>query len=155
MLNAAYNQSNSTIIILDNSITGMTGHQNNPVNGFDIYGEPAGQLDIEKLCDSMGIQRVTVVDPYNLEQLEKVIKQEVATPEVSVIISRRPCVLLKSIKSPGPIKINPDKCIGCKMCLKLGCPAISFKDGKAHIDQNMCFGCNVCKQICKKEAIDD
>ena len=155
LLNIAYNQSNSTVIILDNSITGMTGHQNNPINGFDINGEPAGQLNIEKLCESMGIKRVQIVDPYDLEQTQKTIEDEVSSDEVSVIISRRPCVLLKNVKSTGPVKIDNDKCILCKACLKLGCPSISMKDGRVFINQNMCFGCGVCKQICRKEAIND
>ena len=153
LANIAYNQSNSTVIILDNSITGMTGHQHNPTTGYNIKGDPAGKIDLEALCHALGFERVRVVDPYNLEECDNAIKEELAVDEPSVIISRRPCALLKSVKHSGPIEINQDKCVGCKMCMKIGCPAISIRDGKAQIDKTQCVGCNVCTQLCKVNAI--
>ena len=148
LANVAYNQSNSTIVIVDNSITGMTGHQQNPTTGYNIKGDPAGKIDLEALCRAMGFERVRVVDPYNLDECDKVLKEELAAAAPSVIISRRPCALLKYVKHNPPLSINRDKCVGCKSCMKIGCPAISMKDGKATIDNTLCVGCNVCSQLC-------
>ena len=153
LINIAYNESNSTVIILDNSITGMTGHQQNPTTGINLKGDPAGKINLEKLCESIGIQSIRVVDPYNLKQCEDAIKEELAKDCASVIISRRPCALLKYVKHPGPISVNREKCVGCKSCMKVGCPAISMKDGKAIIDNTLCTGCRVCTQLCKVNAI--
>ncbi len=153
LVNVAYNATNSTVIILDNSITGMTGHQQNPTTGYNIKGDPAAKVDLEALCRALGINRVTVVDPYDLAACEKVLKEELAAEEPSVIISRRPCVLLKSVKLEAPLKVVSDKCRSCKKCMTLGCPAISMKDGKAHIDNTLCVGCGVCKQLCHFDAI--
>ena len=150
----AYNQSNSTVIVLDNSITGMTGHQQNPTTGKNLYGDPAGKVDLEALARAMGINRVKVVDPYNLSQCEEVLKEELAVPEVSLIISRRPCALLKEVKHNPPLKVNPEKCKSCKMCMKIGCPAISMKVGKARVDSTLCVGCGVCTQMCKFDAFE-
>lgn len=155
LANIAYNQSNSTVIILDNSITGMTGHQQNPTTGYNIKGDPAGKIDLEALCRSMGFARVRVVDPYDLAESEKVLKEELAADEPSVIISRRPCALLKYVKHNPPFIVDKDKCKNCKMCMKLGCPAISIHDGKAVIDKTLCLGCGVCKQLCKFGAISE
>ncbi|MBQ3434146.1 MAG: 4Fe-4S binding protein, partial [Selenomonadaceae bacterium] len=152
LANVAYNQSNSTVIILDNSITGMTGHQQNPLTGLNIKGDPAGKIDLEALCRAMGINRVRVVDPYNLKECDTAIKEELAAAEPSVIISRRPCALLKTVKHKPPLKVDADKCIGCKSFMKIGCPAISMKDGKAVVDQTQCVGCEVCSQLCPKGA---
>ncbi len=152
LANVAYNQSNSTVIILDNSITGMTGHQQNPSTGLNIKGDPAGKIDLESLCRAMGINRVRVVDPYNLAECDAALKEELAAPEPSVIISRRPCALLKTVKHKPPLYVDKDKCIGCKSCMKIGCPAISMKDGKAVVDQTQCVGCGVCSQLCPKKA---
>ena len=154
LANIAYNGSNSTVIILDNSITGMTGHQQNPTTGYNIKGDPAGKIDLETLCRSMGINRVRVVDPYNLAECDQAIKEELAAKEPSVIISRRPCALLKYVKHNPPLSVDRDKCKGCKMCMKLGCPAISMKDGKACIDATQCTGCGVCSQLCAFGAIE-
>ncbi len=154
LANVAYNQSNSTIIIVDNSITGMTGHQQNPTTGYNIKGDPAGKIDLEALCRAMGFERVRVVDPYNLEECDKVLKEELATEAPSVIISRRPCALLKYVKHNPPLTVNRDKCVGCKSCMKIGCPAISMKDGKATIDNTLCVGCNVCSQLCPVGAFE-
>ena len=152
LANVAYNQSNSTIVIVDNSITGMTGHQQNPTTGYNIKGDPAGKIDLEALCKAMGFERVRVVDPYNLKQCDEVLKEELAVAAPSVIISRRPCALLKYVKHNPPLSINRDKCVGCKSCMKIGCPAISMKDGKATIDNTLCVGCNVCSQLCPVKA---
>lgn len=154
LANIAYNQSNSTVIILDNSITGMTGHQQNPTTGYNIKGDPAGKVDLEALCRAMGIERVKVVDPYNLKECDQVLKEELAAQEPSVIISRRPCVLLKNVKPQPALKVNADKCIGCKSCMKIGCPSISFRDGKAVVDHTTCVGCGVCQQLCPVDAIE-
>lgn len=153
LINIAYNQSNSTVIILDNSITGMTGHQENPTTGKTIKGDPTTAVSLEMLAKAVGINRVRVVDPYNLKACEDAIREEISADEPSVIISRRPCALLKYVKHNPPMKINKEKCTGCKMCMKIGCPAISMKDGKSEIDFTQCVGCNVCSQLCKFDAI--
>ena len=154
LVNIAYNASNSTVIILDNSITGMTGHQQNPTTGKNIKGEPALAVDLEALCHAIGIERVRVVDPYDLAACETAVREELAAEAPSVIISRRPCMLLKYVKAKPPVKVNEDKCVGCRQCMKLGCPAISFKNKKAHIDPTQCVGCDVCTQLCKLNAIE-
>ena len=141
------------MIILDNSITGMTGHQQNPTTGYNIKGDPAGKIDLEALVKAMGIERVRVVDPYNLEECDRVIKEELAVEAPSVIISRRPCALLKYVKHNGPLKCDREKCVGCKSCMRIGCPAISMKDGKVEIDETLCVGCGVCTQLCKFGAL--
>ena len=148
-----YNMSNSTVIILDNSITGMTGHQQNPTTGKNLRGEPAGKVDLEALCRALGYNRVTVVDPYDLTAVENVIKTELEAQEPSIIISRRPCVMIKGIKHNPPIVPQYDKCTGCKACMKIGCPAIAVKDKKVQIDNTLCIGCEVCLQMCKFGAL--
>lgn len=153
LVNIAYNNSNSTVIILDNSITGMTGHQQNPTTGKNLKGDPAAAVNLEELCKAIGIKRVRVVDPYHLAETEAAIKEELAADEASVIISRRPCALLKYVKHNAPFKVDSDKCVGCKQCMKLGCPAISMKNGKAVIDHTQCVGCGICKEQCKLGAI--
>ena len=155
LVNIAYNDTPSTVIILDNSITGMTGHQQNPTTGFNLRGEPAAAVNLEALCKALGIDRVRVVDPYDLAACEAVVKEELAVDAPSVIISRRPCVLLKHVKHDKPVKVNTDKCVGCKSCMKLGCPAIRIVDGKAQIDDTLCVGCHVCEQMCRLDAIEE
>ena len=149
LANIAYNQSKSTVIILDNSITGMTGHQQNPTTGLNIKGDPAGKIDLESLCRAMGFNRVRVVDPYNLKECADVLREELDADESSVIISRRPCALLKHVKHNPPLTVDTAKCVGCKSCMKIGCPALSMKGGKAHVDETLCVGCGVCEQRCK------
>lgn len=153
LINIAYNESNSTVIILDNSITGMTGHQQNPTTGYNLKGDPCTKIDLESLCRAVGIQRVRVVDPYDMDACQTAIQEELAVAEPSVIISRRPCALLKYVKHPGPICSDPEKCKGCKACMKIGCPAISMVDGKVKIDTTLCVGCGVCEQLCKFGAL--
>lgn len=153
LINIAYNATNSVVIILDNSITGMTGHQQNPTTGYNITGDPATAVNLEALCKAVGINRVRVVDPYKLNETLTAVKEELAADEPSVIISRRPCALLKYVKHKPSLKIDANKCIGCKMCLSIGCPAISIKDGKAVIDNTQCVGCGVCAELCNKSAI--
>lgn len=155
LINIAYNGTNSTVIILDNSITGMTGHQNNPANGKNIYGDPASAVNLEALCKAVGIDRVSVIDPGNLEETESVIRRELDAQAPSVIIARKPCALLKTVKHKSAFIVDNDKCKGCKACMKIGCPAISVIDGKAQIDKTLCVGCNLCTQMCKFDAISE
>jgi indolepyruvate ferredoxin oxidoreductase alpha subunit len=153
LVNIAYNGSDSTVVILDNSITGMTGHQHNPTTGYNIKGDPAGKVDLEALCRSVGIRRVRVVDPYDLEQCSAALREELQSDEPSVIISRRPCVLLKQVKPAPPLRVLPGQCRKCKACMKIGCPAISVRDEGARIDGALCVGCGVCAQLCAFGAI--
>ncbi len=159
----AYNMTNSTVIILDNSITGMTGHQQNPTTGKNLRGEPAGKVDLEALCRAVGFNRVRVVDPYNLAEVDKVLKEELAAEEPSIIISRRPCVMIKGMVHKPPLHVDENKCAGCKACMQIGCPAIKVasRDGEAgdtakkvaQIDTTLCIGCEVCTQMCKFDAL--
>lgn len=153
LANIAYNQSNSTVVILDNSITGMTGHQQNPLTGKNIKGDPAGHIDLEALIRSMGIEHVRVVDPYDLKACEEAVKEELQFEGPSVIISRRPCVLLKYVKHNPPLSVDPDKCRSCKACMQIGCPALSMKK-TAVVDETLCVGCGVCKQLCNFSAFN-
>ncbi len=153
LINVSYNASDSTVIILDNSITGMTGHQQNPTTGYNLKGDPAAKINLEELCKAVGIRRVRVVDPYDLAECDTAVKEELAVKEPSVIISRRPCALLKYVKHRGPITPDADKCIGCRSCMQIGCPAISIVDKKVRIDATLCTGCGICSQLCKFGAI--
>jgi indolepyruvate ferredoxin oxidoreductase alpha subunit len=155
LVNVAYNATNTTTIILDNSITGMTGHQQNPTTGKNLKGDPAAAVNLEALVKAIGIKSVRVVDPYHMAETKKVIEEELAKDEPSVIISRRPCALLKYVKHNPPVHVDNDKCVGCKQCLKVGCPAISIKDKKSVIDHTLCVGCGICKELCKLNAIVD
>lgn len=153
LVNIAYNNSNSTVMILDNSITGMTGHQQNPTTGYTLKGDVSSKICLEDLCKAVGINRVRVIDPYDLKETENAIKEELAVDEPSVIISRRPCALLKYVKHNSPLFVDKDKCKTCKACLKIGCPAISIKEGKAKIDSTQCTGCGLCAELCSFGAI--
>ena len=155
LMNMAYNKATGTVIILDNSTTGMTGHQDNPATGKMLNGETTYAIDLEKLCKAMNINHVTVVDPYDLEKFEEVVKTEVARDELSVIIAQSPCALLKDYIPQGKCYVDPDKCRKCGKCLVAGCPAIK-KDketGKAVIDDTMCNGCGLCMKNCPFDAI--
>lgn len=154
LIDIAYNKTNSVVIILDNSITGMTGHQQNPTTGYTIKGDPTAAVSLEKLCAAIGINRVRVVDPYNLDETIAVVKEELNIAEPSVIISRRPCALLKYVKHKPALAVDTDKCIGCKKCLSIGCPSISVREKKAVIDATQCVGCGVCAELCPKKAIN-
>lgn len=153
LIDIVYNKGNNTVIILDNSITGMTGHQDNPTTGKTIRGEATKQVDLIALCKAVGVERVRVEDPFDLTGFEKAVREELAAEEPSVIIAQRPCALLKTVKYTGHCKVDADNCKSCKMCMKLGCPAISFKDGKAVIDNSQCNGCGLCLGVCPFGAI--
>ncbi|ACV61008.1 indolepyruvate ferredoxin oxidoreductase, alpha subunit [Desulfofarcimen acetoxidans DSM 771] len=154
LVDVVYNQGNSTVIILDNRTTAMTGHQENPSTGINLMGQPAPVIDIEKLARALGINRVTKVDPLSLEEFKNVVQQEIAADEPSVIIAQRPCELLVKEKA-APYVVDPDVCKGCKQCQRLGCPAMSFNklEKKAVIDIITCVGCGLCVQICKHGAL--
>ncbi|MBE7019718.1 MAG: indolepyruvate ferredoxin oxidoreductase subunit alpha [Ruminococcaceae bacterium] len=153
LASTAYNKGTSTVIILDNSITGMTGHQQNPTTGKTLKGEPTVAVNLEKFAEAVGYTRIKVVDPFNVEECERVIKEEISVEEPSLIIARRPCVLLKGVKYDFDVNISKDKCKNCKMCMKIGCPAISIVDGKPEINKTLCTNCGLCKNICKFDAI--
>lgn len=155
LVDIAYNRSNSTVIVLDNSITGMTGHQNNPANGKNIYGDPASAVNLEALAHAIGINSVTVVDPGDLAETERVIKEELAKAEPSLIIARKPCALLKTVKHKPPFRIDADKCKNCKSCMRIGCPALVSGDKCITIDNTLCVGCGLCEQLCKFDAIKE
>lgn len=156
LLNIVYNESMSTVLVLDNAITGMTGHQQNPATGKNLAGDRVEGLSVEKLCEGAGIRRVRVVDPYNLRALEDALREELAADEPSVIICRRPCALLPESKArqKARAKVNTDRCRGCKSCMKIGCPSISFTNNHAVIDETLCVGCGLCRQMCSCGAID-
>lgn len=153
LVDVVYNKGINTVIILDNSITGMTGHQDNPTTGYTIRKEPTKQVNLIALCKSIGIERVVVADPFDTKKFEEVVKTELEAEEPSVIIAQRPCALLKTVKYSGNCKIS-DKCKKCKVCMKLGCPAISEKNGEIVIDKNQCNGCGLCLNVCPFGAIE-
>ena len=155
LMNMAYNKATGTVIILDNSTTGMTGHQDNPATGKTLSGETTLAIDLVKICQAMNINHIEVVDPYDLEKFEEVVKTEVARDELSVIIAQSPCALLKDYVPQGKCYVDPEKCKKCGKCLQAGCPAIK-KDketGCAVIDDTMCNGCGLCMKNCPFEAI--
>ena len=154
LVEIVYNKGINTVLVLDNSITGMTGHQDNPTTGKTLKGEKTKQVDLELLGKAVGIDRVSIIDPFDLKQCEKVLKEELASDEPSLVIVQRPCALLKSVKFPGPIKINNEKCKKCKMCMKLGCPAIVDRGDYLEIDKTLCVGCGLCKNVCSFGAIE-
>lgn len=153
LIDIVYNKGNNTVIILDNSITGMTGHQDNPTTGKTLQGEATKQIDLIALCKAIGVDRVTVADPFDLKGFEEVVKREVEANEPSVIIAQRPCALLKTVKYTGHCEIT-DKCKKCKKCMQLGCPAIKISDGTVSIDYTQCNGCGLCINICPFSAIE-
>lgn len=153
LIDIVYNKGVSTVIVLDNSITGMTGHQQNPTTGFTIKNEPTASVNLIELAHAVGIERVRVVDPFDLAEFEKVVREETAAEEPSFIVAQRPCALLKNVNYGAPCEIDTDKCTRCKMCMGLGCPAIVNKDGRVSIDQSQCNGCELCTHVCKFGAI--
>ena len=153
-MNMVYNKSTGTVMILDNSTTGMTGHQDHAATGKSLMGEPTNAIDIPNLCRAIGVKNVVEVNAFDIKTLEKVIKEEVAKDEVSVIITKTPCVLLDKSKKPVYIA-HSDKCKKCGMCMKPGCPAMTKKaDGTIYIDDTMCTGCGLCETLCKFDAIE-
>lgn len=155
LLNMVYNQGTGTVMILDNSTTGMTGHQDHAATGKTLMGEVVPAINIPGLCKAMGIKNVVEVSAFDLPELERVIKEEVAKDEVSVIITKAPCVLLKGNKFPNKCVPLPEKCKKCGACLRPGCPALTKnEDGTISIDETMCNACGLCKQLCKFGAIE-
>ena len=152
LVNIVYNKGVSTVVILDNHITAMTGHQENPASGRTLRGEISEGITVEQVCQGVGVKNIRVVDPYDMAELEKVLREELAKKEPSVVIARRPCVMLPAVKAARALAVDPAKCQSCKSCMKLGCPALSF-DGKALIDPTLCVGCGLCLQMCKFGAI--
>ncbi len=153
LIEVVYNKGINTVLVLDNSITGMTGHQDNPTTGKTLKGEATKQVDLELLGKAVGIDRVVIIDPFDLKQCEAVLKEELAAEEPSLVIVQRPCALLKSVKFPGPIAIDNEKCKKCKMCMKLGCPAIVDRGDYMEIDKTLCVGCGLCQNVCGFGAI--
>jgi indolepyruvate ferredoxin oxidoreductase alpha subunit len=157
LIDLVYSKGTSTVIILDNSITAMTGHQDNPGTGKTLMGEDSLKFDLERLVKGLGIEHVYSVDTYNLEEVANLIKRETERDAPSVIIARRPCILLPEMKKKkfDKYEIDENKCTGCQMCVKLGCPAISFdkEKKKARINKSLCVGCSLCFQVCKFGAI--
>ena len=155
LVDIVYNKGFSTVVVVDNSITGMTGHQQNPCTGFTLKGEKVYGILIENIAKAVGVpeEHIRIVDPNDLAATEKVLREELASDTPSVVICRRPCALLKYVKHNPPLVIDHDKCVGCKACMKIGCPCISVKDGKASIDQTLCNGCGLCTQMCRLGAI--
>ncbi len=152
LIDIVYNKGANTVIILDNSITGMTGHQDNPTTGKTIRGEATKQVDLMLLCKAVGVDSVRIADPFDVKNFEKTVKEEIEKDEPSVIIAQRPCALLKKVKYTGHCVIT-DKCRNCKQCLKAGCPAIFVKNGKPFIEPTQCNGCTLCTNICPFGAI--
>ena len=155
LINAVYNNSGSTIIIMDNSITGMTGHQQNPTTGYNIHNQPAPQLSIENICTACGVADVKIVDPCDLSATKNAIVESLANPQTSVVITRSPCILLKGVAKKSPLTVTQDKCIGCKKCFTIGCPAIVMADGNVTIDKTLCVGCDLCAGLCPTNAIKE
>ena len=155
LMNMVYNKATGTVIILDNSTTGMTGHQDHPATGKTLDGEPAYAVDLVDLCHALGVKHVEVVDAFDVDKLTKVVKEEVARDEVSVIISQSPCALLKSFVPKEKCYTIPEKCVKCGQCLVPGCPAMTKnEDGTVAIDGTMCNGCGLCMSNCKFGAIE-
>lgn len=152
LINTVYNRDATTTIILDNRTTAMTGRQDHPATGKTLQGFDTNRLNIEKLVRAVGVEHVKVIDPYNLDEVKTAIKEYIDKDEPAVIISERPCLLIEKTGLP-PLMVSADKCQGCKACLRLGCPALSWADERAVIDTAACVGCTVCAQLCKDDAI--
>jgi indolepyruvate ferredoxin oxidoreductase, alpha subunit len=163
LMDMVYNKGAATVIILDNRITAMTGRQDNPASGHTLMDDPSNSIDFPLLCRAIGVKHVRTINPLDLEECERVIREEMERPETSVIITDKPCVLIKrdGVYAPGPLlEVDEGKCVGCRACLKVGCPAIEWipasgKKGQARIDPLLCNGCEVCRQLCKFSAIGE
>lgn len=160
LIDMAYNGGLGTVVLLDNRITAMTGRQENPGSGYTLDGIESPPIDLEALCRVLGVKHVQVIDPYDLTQTEQVLRREMARPELSVVIAKRPCMLdRRHGPQPAPaLTVVEERCSACKLCLKLGCPAIAWQqeqqEPKALIDRQLCSGCGLCRQLCKFEAIE-
>ncbi|MCL4425667.1 MAG: thiamine pyrophosphate-dependent enzyme [Firmicutes bacterium] len=154
LMDIVYNQGNVTVLILDNRITAMTGHQHNPGTGRNARGEPAPEVDLVKLVEALGVERVRVVDPYDLEATGQALREAGQEDGPSVIIARRNCVLLDR-SSWSPLVVDAEKCTGCRLCLGLGCPALTSSGKKVTIDPGLCTGCTLCQQVCRFDAIGE
>ena len=153
-MNMVYNKAAGTVIILDNSTTGMTGHQDHAATGKTLMGDTTYMINLYRLCKAMGIEHVYEVDAFDIEELERLVKQETRREEVSVIITKSQCALLKNFVPRGKCVVEPEKCKKCGMCLIPGCPAIhKAEDGTAEIDPVMCNGCGLCMSNCKFGAV--
>lgn len=152
LINMYYNQSHGTVIVLDNRITGMTGHQDNPASGRNAKGEPAPAIDIATLVKAIGIQHVVEIDPFDVKNLEQVIKEETAREELSVIITKRPCAMI--VKQTNIPRLVSDRCKNCRQCMKIGCPAIEEEDGRPFVVADRCVGCGLCQRVCPFDAIE-
>ena len=152
LVNMYYNQSHGTVIILDNRITGMTGHQDNPASGKNAKGEPAPAIDIATIAKAIGIQHVVEIDPFDVKELEKVIKEETSREALSVIITKRPCAMI--VKQSKISRKVSDRCKNCRQCMKIGCPAIEQEDGRPAIVADRCVGCGLCQRVCPFDAIE-
>lgn len=153
LIDIVYNKGASTVIILDNSITGMTGHQQNPTTGFTIKGEPAPAVNLVKLAEAVGVRRIRIEDPFDMKKFKAAVREELEADEPSVIIAQRPCALLKTVKYGAPVRIDEDRCRKCGSCMRLGCPAIFTENGAYKIDRSICLGCRLCEQMCAFGAI--
>ena len=153
LIDIVYNKGMSTVIILDNSTTGMTGHQNNPATGIIIKGEKTRQVDLKKLCEAVGVERVTIADPFDVDALRKILEAELAAEEPSVVIAQRPCKLLKGVEYQERYVIDKEICTGCGVCMSTGCPCLVKKDGKVAINESRCTGCGYCYRVCRFKAI--
>jgi Indolepyruvate ferredoxin oxidoreductase, alpha and beta subunits len=153
LVDVVYNKATTTTIILDNRTTGMTGHQDNPATGITLKGEAIKEVDMVLLAKAIGVERVVVVDPFNLTELEKVIKAELAAEEPSVIITKRKCALIEKNKDTSPCLIVEESCTGCMRCMKLGCPCLIKQGKKVRINSTQCVGCELCMSVCNSGAI--
>lgn len=152
LINMCYNEAKGTVIILDNRITGMTGHQQNPASGKNAKGEPAPAIDLKTLCQACGVKNVVEIDPFDVKDLEKVIKEETSRDELSVIITKRPCAMI--VKQSNIPNVITDRCKNCRQCMKIGCPAIEIREGRPYIVSGACVGCGLCMRVCPFDAID-
>ncbi|AAK79960.1 indolepyruvate ferredoxin oxidoreductase alpha subunit [Clostridium acetobutylicum] len=156
LIDIVYNKGNSTVIILDNAVTAMTGYQSNPTTGYNIKNEATKKVELEKLCRAVGVERIKVVDPFNVDEVESVVKEEIAACEPSVIIARRECERIKEHKSKAiPLKVNQSKCVKCRKCLEIGCPCICIEDEDIVVNKSLCIGCKLCMNICKMDAFEE
>jgi indolepyruvate ferredoxin oxidoreductase alpha subunit len=149
-----YNKASVVPVVLDNHITGMTGHQDNPGSGYTLLGEVADAIKIEDVLKGIGYEKILIVDPQDLKAMQQAVDDALAAEVPAAIVCRRPCLLIKRLKHEKALcAVDPAKCVGCRKCLSVGCPALNFKDKKSAIDPTLCVGCTVCAQVCPVGAI--